>query len=133
MFNISDTYERELRDEILIPNGIYTIRSAGSLNVDLVALRGSNGCIIEEKSSKDKTIYLSGNRLKTQYKGYMSMSNNYDVDVFYFFRWKSGKHWDKQSNWKVFHIDDIEMSDKNNPILRWEYGTDVEEWIRTFK
>jgi len=126
-------YERELQDDVLRANGIFGRRSSGSLVIDVTALYGGKGVIFEVKSSKDKTVYLSGKRLKEQFEKYGDLKTEYKVPILYAFRWKSGKHWDKINNWRIFKYNEIEHTKQGNPVLRWENGIDMKKWIKDFK
>lgn len=127
------TYERELRDDMLKDNGIFANRSAGSLDIDLSVLYNEFGCIIEVKSSKKKTVYLSGKRLRKQFNGYGDLKNKYNIPIYYAFRWKTRKHMDKIDKWKIYEYDSIEKTKDGNPILRWDNGSPLKDWIKCIK
>lgn len=126
-------YERELQDDVLRANGIFGRRSSGSLVIDVTALYGGKGVIFEVKSSKDKTVYLSGKRLKEQFEKYGDLKTEYKVPILYAFRWKTRKHIDMIDKWRVFLYEDIDFTSQDNPILKWDDGMKMDNWIKEFK
>jgi len=129
----SGKYERELQDDILRANNIFGRRSSGSFVIDVTALYYEKGVIFEVKSSQEKTVYLSGKRLTKQYQEYVDLQEKYGVPIFYALRWKSYKHWDTINNWRVYPLKEIEKTDQGNPVLRWENGIPMEDWLEDFK
>lgn len=130
---MSDIYESELEKDILKDNGIFARRSGGSEVIDVMALYQMKGVIFEVKSKKEKTVYLSGERLTRQFNGYQDLIDEYNVRIIYAFRYKTYKHWDKIDKWRVYKYNDIETTNQDNPVLRWESGQPMREWIKEFK
>jgi len=126
-------YERELQDDILLSNDIFGRRSSGSFIIDVTCMYFGKGLIFEVKSSKKKTVYLSGKRLKKQYDEYIELKKKYGVPIYYAYRWKTRKHIDTIEKWRVFPIDNIEFTSQGNPVLRWDKGKRIIEWIRELK
>lgn len=86
-------------------------RGAGSLGVDLLAVRGSFSAVIEVKSSKEETIYLSGqDRLQEQLEDIREIVTTKQVLPLYAFRLKSKRG----EKWSLFTLDMYDILDVNH-------------------
>lgn len=118
------------------------IRSAGSLGVDLVALRGDIAFPIEVKSSKYKRIRMASNpQLKEQARKFKESCKNAGLLPIYAFRLKSYRG----DSWRIFTINDMKVkgaagviyrrlpkahvSKHEYLILRWDEGMQLNEFI----
>jgi Holliday junction resolvase len=162
-----DRYERELKhllagDEKTVKNMIKTcgdaekeaylsimenpfvvIRAAGSLGVDLVALRWDFSFPIEVKSFSEDTLRFSRNpRLAEQAENMIAECGRASLIPVYAFRLKGVKG----DPWRIFtlpvlsglkgrmelirkRIPEIEMSANGNFIMRWENGMKLSRFI----
>lgn len=78
------------------------VRGAGSLGIDLIVMRNVHYFAFEVKSSKNKTIYLSGdNRLSEQADKMKELSEELNIRMYYPQRLKTKKHIEK---WKMFRV-----------------------------
>ncbi len=118
------------------------IRSAGSLGVDLVALRDSLSFPIEVKSSKYKKIRMAGSpQLKEQARKYKESCINAGLLPLYAFRLKHIRG----DFWRIFTIKDMKVKGasgvvyRNLPkahvskdgylILKWDEGWPLNKFI----
>ncbi len=162
-----DTYERELKGLLsgevktiermvktcdeketrwyrsLIDNPFMVIRAAGSLGVDLVALRWDYSFPIEVKSSSDDTLHFSKSpRLMEQAIRMKNDCSSAQLLPIYAFRLKNKKG----DPWRFFalpldyelkgamgllqrHIPEVEMNKNGNYIIRWEDGMKLSDLI----
>ena len=162
-----DTYERELKGLLsgdrktiekmvktcddnerrwymsLIDNPFMVIRAAGSLGVDLVALRWDYSFPIEVKSSSDDTMHFSKNpRLMEQANRMKDDCRSAQLLPIYAFRLKN----QKGDPWRFFalpldyqlkgsmgllqrHIPAVEMNGNGNYIIRWNDGMKLSDLI----
>ena len=162
-----DTYERELKGLLsgdtkviekmvktcderetrwyrsLIDNPFMVIRAAGSLGVDLVALRWDYSCPIEVTSSSDDTMHFSKNpRLMEQANRMKDDCTSAQLLPIYAFRLKN----QKGDPWRLFalpmecnlkgpmgllqrHIPPVEMNSNGNFIIRWSDGIKLSELV----
>jgi Holliday junction resolvase len=119
------------------------IRSAGSLGVDIVALRGTISLPIEVKSSVKKTIRLAGSpHLKEQLHKFEEACDRSGLLAIYAFRRKSVRG----DSWRLYtlqsktfkgilrgvyaHLEKMELSRDGYYIIRWENGTPLNEFIK---
>jgi len=103
---VTEQYERFKDNPFLVSRG------AGSLGVDLLAVRGPISLMIEVKSSKDSTIYLSDQkRLQEQREDIERTAKQCQVVPLYAYRLK-GRRGQK---WKLFTLD---IYDDLNPPVR---------------
>ncbi len=85
------------------------VRGAGSLGVDLVAVRGDVSFLIEVKSSKDETLYLSDQkRLKEQAEKIEDICTDTKLLPIYAYRLK--RH--RGDKWRLFTMDIDGLSKK---------------------
>ncbi|UCE72823.1 MAG: Holliday junction resolvase [Methanomassiliicoccales archaeon] len=118
------------------------IRSAGSLGVDLVALRGDISFPIEVKSSKYKRIRLANNpQLKEQARKFEKECRNANLLPIYAFRLKSVRG----DSWRIFTLENNDLkgnakrinhrlakvhdSKAGYKILKWEDGWPLHKFI----
>jgi Holliday junction resolvase len=122
------------------------IRSAGSLGVDLVALRGDISFPIEVKSSKYKRIRMSNSpRLKEQAENYEKAARKAGLMPIYAFRLKRVRG----DSWRIFTLetDNLDRGTKviynrlpkaqkintdfinYNYILKWDEGMPLHRFI----
>ena len=162
-----DTYERELKGLLsgdkktiekmvktcddneriwymsLIDNPFMVIRAAGSLGVDLVALRWDYSFPIEVKSSSEDTMHFSKNpRLMEQANRMKEDCRSAKLLPIYAFRLKN----QKGDPWRLFalpldyelngsmgllqrHIPSVEMNGNGNYIIRWKDGMKLSDLI----
>lgn len=87
-------YERELKHN-LSKQGWLVIRGAGSLGIDLIAIKPTGEyMLIEVKSTKEKTFYTTRAKNKEQFDMLNNLAKE-GFNVYYFIRWKGNKEWDK--------------------------------------
>ena len=162
-----DTYERELKGLLsgdkkviekmiktcdeketrwyrsLIDTPFLVIRAAGSLGVDLVALRWDYSFPIEVKSSSEDTLHFSKSpRLMEQANRMKDDCDSAHLLPIYAFRLKN----QKGDPWRFFalplegklkgamgllqrHIPEIEMNGNGNYIIRWKDGIKLSELV----
>jgi len=119
------------------------IRAAGSLGVDLVALRWDYCFPIEVKSSADDVLHFSRSaRLTEQADRMMDECKRSSVAPIYAFRRKGGKG----DPWRIFilpidlelkgrmgllqrRVPKIEVNGNNNLIMRWSDGMKLSKFI----
>jgi len=118
------------------------VRGAGSLGVDLVAVRGDVSFLIEVKSSKDETLYLSDQkRLKEQAEKIEEICTDTKLLPIYAYRLK--RH--RGDKWRLFTMDIEGLSKKyrvlnkklpsvrttvhDNYKLPWEDGMPLSEFL----
>jgi Holliday junction resolvase len=119
------------------------IRSAGSLGVDIVALRGTISLPIEVKSTVKKVIRLAGSpHLKEQLQNFEKACDKAGLLAIYAFRRKSirGDSWRlytlRSKSFKGIlrgvyaHLEKMELTRDGYYIMRWENGTPLNEFIR---
>jgi len=127
----------------LIDNPFMVIRAAGSLGVDLVALRWDYSFPIEVKSSSEDTMHFSKNpRLMEQATRMMNDCSNAQLLPIYAFRLKN----QKGDPWRLFslpmecqlkgamgllqrHIPPVEMNSNGNYIIRWKDGIKLSDLV----
>jgi Holliday junction resolvase len=118
------------------------IRSAGSLGVDLVALRGEYAFPIEVKSSKNKKIRMANSpQLKEQARKYRESCINARLMPIYAFRLKNFRG----DSWRIFTLEDMNVkgvigviykrlpkahvSKDGYMILNWDEGWPLNKFI----
>lgn len=123
-------------------NPFVVIRAAGSLGVDLVALRWDFSFPIEVKSSIDETLHFSRNpRLMEQAEKMKEECARAHLLPMYAFRLKRSKG----DPWRVFlvpteelkgnlrlvqnQIPKIDYNDKNHYIMKWSKGMKLSKLI----
>ena len=127
----------------LIDNPFLVIRAAGSLGVDLVALRWDYSFPIEVKSSCEDTMHFSKSpRLMEQADRMKGDCSSAQLLPIYAFRLKN----QKGDPWRLFalpldyklkgamgllqrHIPEVEMNGNGNYIMRWNDGIKLSELI----
>jgi len=132
-----DAYNSMLRDPFLM------IRAAGSLGVDLVALRWDFSFPIEVKSSAEDTLHFSRNiRLGEQADKMLDTCNRSHIIPIYAFRLKSVRG----DPWRIFtipsderlrgcsellkkRIPKLEMTPNGNYVMRWNDGMKLSNLI----
>ncbi len=126
-------------------NPFLVVRGAGSLGVDLIAIRGEFSLLLEIKSSKQSTINLSGKRLKEQKRDIISLAIETDVVPLYCFRMKNkrGERWSiftigiqnqlNTKNKKIMnHIPTLISTGKNSKMV-WERGKKLNEFADLYE
>jgi len=136
--------EKERRAYVsVIENPFVVIRAAGSLGVDLVALRWDLSFPIEVKSSSENVLRFSRNpRLAEQAEKMIEECQRASLVPVYAFRLKG---W-RGDPWRIFTlpmggllkgktefiqriVPQIEMNSKGNFIMRWEKGMKLSEFL----
>lgn len=107
-------------------------RGAGSLGVDLMAVRANLNYIIEVKASSSKTIYLNG-RLDEQRQKIKKMGEQFGIISMYAFRLKH----EHAERWKVFgididHLPSLAKTTQGGYKLEWEDGMYLSEFASDF-
>ncbi|MFQ5908947.1 MAG: Holliday junction resolvase [Thermoplasmata archaeon] len=126
-----------------IVNRPFTVlRAAGSLGVDIVALRGDVSFPIEVKASKNKTLWLSNTRRTIeQAEDLLEECARSELLPLYAYRRKNVRG----DSWRIFTLDGAEVSGglkklqrkipkasrskEGNHILRWEAGLPLHAFI----
>lgn len=91
------------------------IRSAGSLGVDLVALRGEIAFPIEVKSSKNKKIRMANSpQLKEQARKYKESCIEASLMPIYAFRLKNVRG----DSWRIFTLKEMKVKGSTGVIYR---------------
>jgi len=117
------------------------VRAAGSLGIDLIAVRGELSFPIEVKSSKEDILYFSRGKLTEQAEDMIDTCTTTRLLPIYAYRLK-GQRGDK---WRVFSLNvdgltkkskvldrklpTVEKTDKDNLIMPWENGMPLSEFI----
>ncbi len=118
------------------------LRAAGSLGVDLVAIRGDVSFPIEVKASKGETLWLSNTRrTKLQAQSLREECSRSHTLPLYAYRLKHHRG----DSWRIFTIDDIPIdghlkeiqhdlpkvntSKDGHYILRWSAGMPLHQFI----
>lgn len=118
------------------------LRAAGSLGIDLVAIRGDVSFPIEVKASKGETIWLSNNRrMAEQAEALLAECARSRLLPLYAFRLKNRRG----DSWRMFTLDQLDVpgtlravqrrvpraqvSEEGNYILRWEEGLPLHAFI----
>lgn len=119
------------------------IRGAGSLGVDLVALRGDISFLMEIKSSSQDILHFStmAGKLQMQAESMKSLCERTHTLPMYAFRLKNFRG----DTWRLFTMDisnlsgrisilnkrlpKLEMSKNNNYIMRWKNGMGLSDFI----
>ena len=127
----------------LIDDPFMVIRAAGSLGVDLVALRWDYSFPIEVKSSSEDTMHFSKNpRLMEQANRMKSDCTSAHLLPIDAFRLKN----QKGDPWRLFalpmdcqlkgamgllqrHVPEVEMNSNGNYIIRWSDGIKLSDMI----
>lgn len=86
-------YERELKGK-LSKKGWLVIRGAGSLGIDLIALKVDEYQLIEVKATKADTFYTSRGKGKEQFD-YLNNLAKEGFNVYYYVRWKNKNKWSR--------------------------------------
>lgn len=157
---MSERYERELRDifkgevdtidklvktmddesagmyYLLDEFPFYVLRGAGSLGIDILAIRKGVYIPIEVKSGKGDTKYF-GEYEREQADRYVIVSNRCSMPVLYAYRQK-GRHGEKYSLFgmiteatdEVFpFVPKIQKTDRMNRILRFDHGMTLSSFL----
>ena len=120
------------------------IRAAGSLGVDLVAVRGDLSFLIEIKSSNSPTLHFSqmSGKLQQQAISMKNLCQRTKTLPIYAFRLKNIRG----DTWRFFTLDikdltgkigivhkrlpSLQMSKNKNYIMQWEQGMKLADFIR---
>ena len=122
------------------------VRAAGSLGIDLIAVRGEVSFPIEVKSSKEDVLYFSdGTRLTEQAKDMIDICTSTRLLPLYAYRLK-GQRGDK---WRIFSLEvdsltkkskvlnrklpNIEKTVHDNLKMPWEVGMPLNKFISYLK
>lgn len=118
------------------------LRAAGSLGIDLVAIRGDVAFPIEVKASKRETLWLSNTkRTITQAKDLLDECSRSHVLPLYAYRLKNARG----DTWRLFTVDTVQVSGllskiqgdvpkvsvskEGHYILRWNEGWPMNRFI----
>ena len=119
------------------------IRAAGSLGIDLVAVRGDVSFLIEIKSSNTDTLHFStmAGKLQQQAESMQANCEKTKTLPLYAFRLKNFRG----DSWRIFtmnvsslegrlgivhrRLPVLERSKNNNYIMRWHHGMPLSEFI----
>lgn len=124
--------------EILQEKPFFVSRGAGSIDVDLVMMRGPVYFLVEVKSSKSKTIHFSDSpRYREQVEEYIRISEEFDLPVIYSRRKKGvrGEKWElfrirsKATREKCWSIPTIPKTKNGNRKLEWERGLPLSTFL----
>lgn len=117
------------------------LRAAGSLGVDLSAIRGEISFPIEVKSSIKNKIYLNSDQLRGQAKRLLDVCNRTGVIPLYAYRYKNvrGDAWrvftlpieGLVGNYRILYerIPTVKVTSGGNYVLEWEKGLSLVELI----
>lgn len=113
-------------------------RGAGSMGIDLLAIRGKIVLPIEVKSTKHEQIYFNKREVE-QLKVYKETAISCNIPVLYALRRKGGK---KGERWAFFAVDGVRppdiflpvlpLSRNGNEMMRFSDGMLLSEMIRSF-
>jgi Holliday junction resolvase len=125
----------------IVDRPFIVIRSAGSLGIDLVAIRGDVSFPIEVKSSIFSTIRLSSKRLQEQSKELLRLSQRSKLIPVYAYRLKNVRG----DSWRIFTVEvskvrgilssvyrrlpKVDRTKANNIVLRWTNGMPLNKFI----
>lgn len=119
------------------------IRAAGSLGVDLVAVRGDVSFLMEIKTSVGDTLHFSSisGKLQQQANDMINLCEKTKTLPVYAFRLKN----QRGDSWKIFSLDvdglegrlkvlhrripKLESSKNGNYVMRWEKGMPLSDFI----
>lgn len=136
------TLEKEQYLQI-IEKPFAVVRAAGSLGVDLVAVRGDISFLIEIKSSSSPTLHFStmAGKLQQQADAMKELCQKTKTLPIYAFRLKNIRG----DAWRLFTLDisnlvgrlsivhrrlpELETSKRNNYIMRWGQGMQLSDFI----
>ena len=136
------TLEKELYLQI-IKKPFAVIRAAGSLGVDLVAVRGDISFLVEIKSSSSQTLHFStiAGKLQQQAESMKRLCQKTKTLLIYAFRLKNIRG----DSWRIFTLDSLlltgrlaimykripqlEISKNHNYIMRWDHGMLLSDFI----
>ena len=136
------TMEKEQYLQI-IEKPFAVVRAAGSLGVDLVAVRGDVSFLIEIKSSSSPTLHFStmAGKLQQQADAMIELCQKTKTLPIYAFRLKNIRG----DSWRLFTLDisnligrlnivhrrlpKLETSKNNNYIMRWKNGMQLSDFI----
>ena len=116
-------YERELK-KLLEQHGFFVIRSAGSLSLDLIAIKNGKTLLIEQKTVHSDVFYTV--RKKEQFDLNRDLYHEKGLNVIYAVKFV-GKAKSLEDSWRFFKID---YNAPGYPILRYENGKKIEEVIQ---
>jgi len=137
------TLEKECYLQI-IDKPFAVIRAAGSLGVDLVAVRGDISFLVEIKSSSTPTLHFSqmSGKLQQQALRMKALCQKTKTLPIYAFRLKNIRG----DTWRFFTLDiknlsgktgivhkrlpKLEMSKNKNYIMHWDHGMKLADFIR---
>ena len=119
------------------------IRAAGSLGIDLVAVRGDISFLIEIKSSNTDTLHFSTMAGKLQQQAESMKTNCEKTKTLPLYAFRLKNH--RGDSWRIFTLDVttlegrlgivhrrlpiLERSKNNNYIMRWHNGMLLSEFI----
>lgn len=140
IINVIKTLPGEIGEcyKLLIGKPFASIRSAGSLGIDIIAFRGDLVLPIEVKSSKHKSIGFSGEKMNLQYEWTKKLGEDTDTTMFYGYRYKTMQRIER---WEIFRVEGTGDGDKfldvpiipktydDNPILRFGDGMLLSDFL----
>jgi len=136
------TLERENYFRVL-EKPFAVIRAAGSLGIDLVAVRGDLSFLVEIKTSSASTLHFSSmsGKLQDQAKSMLELCEKTETLPVYAYRLKR----QRGDSWRVFTIDhsnlqgrlrivhqrlpQLSQSKTGNYIMRWEEGMPLSDFL----
>ena len=133
---VSNT-KKEQHDHLKKMN-VGIIRGAGSLGIDLIAIRNGKCLAIEVKSSKRKAVYFSSDqRVIKQYNDYVDLTDYCNIPILYMLRKKNLR----EEKWEVFRLDSkysleyfswvptIPKTPSGHPFLAQNAGLNLSDFI----
>jgi Holliday junction resolvase len=119
------------------------IRAAGSLGIDMVAVRGDISLLVEIKTSSTSTLHFSsmGGKLQEQAESMKDLCEKTETLPLYAFRLK--RH--RGDSWRIFTMDhstlqgrlrivhkrlpQLDRSTNGNYIMRWKKGMALSDFL----
>ncbi len=126
---------------VLLEKPFLVVRAAGSLGIDILAVRGGLVLPIEVKSTSTGTVRISRSaRVEEQYRSYLEMASRAEIVPIYALRLKGARG----DPWRILRppgvsiprgleafsaIPEIPTSRRGRPILRWEQGLELSSFL----
>jgi len=109
------SYEREIRT-ILRDEGWIVFRSAGSFDVDVIALRPDDHMLIEVKSTKAKVFRVGSSKRDREQFDVLNGYAQQGFNAFYYIRWKGVR----ENKWTRY-----KLPVKPYPIFRYHKNKEI--------
>jgi len=137
-----DIFEKD-RYRLILKRPFMVVRAAGSLGVDLVAIRSDISFPVEIKSSIKEVIRFGGSRLEEQAEELLSNCQRCGVVPIYAFRKKNVRG----DSWRIYtmefegeglaarqgivhnHIPKLKLTQSGNFVMDWETGLPLNKFI----